>query len=542
MEQDKQDFLANAKPFLEYKRASSDTYAVILEEMSEAATYPYRVFTFDSVGPRGHSFAASFEDAASQIWEDLGPNIESVPGTLDKMALSDQWINILPRLLEVQKHNERRAKNGHKPLTKNAIIARARLLMKQKAWFDEPSSREPGGSPYPDDMSMAEAKEEKKKKDKNKHSEEPAVMEVVTVLEGIDILPFIEDMELFEELIEAFSLPVLEKAALAMEPAEGTGQFSAIIDTPDYEERPKKLRRNKNKDECPIGGPGKGKGDQRGGGKNRKAQLDFNPAEETSGEDDILDDVKILGEEIGIDWDSALFDVAQFAKGVEVEFEHGAQDPETDVTGDDLTETAKIAWAHLKELPDYYDKLEEMESSEGKEDPVSKIGAAYMTTCPNCGTIQRVDFYEPTKCPNCTFPIPPYSELHLDDEDAVPAELIEKTPVKHNVVMAARLDESLKSKINKDLINRGLDGNGRFEKPGQGLTDLAEVLDQYDLQLAGHPGGDYQLGTADTGQMHILLETKETETAAPEEIDNSSVSFSWHKLQDYVYECLAYVG
>jgi hypothetical protein len=37
-------------------------------------------------------------------------------------------------------------------------------------------------------------------------------------------------------------------------------------------------------------------------------------------------------------------------------------DPETNVTGDDELVTGKIAWAHLKELPDYYTRLAVMES------------------------------------------------------------------------------------------------------------------------------------------------------------------------------------
>jgi multisubunit Na+/H+ antiporter MnhG subunit len=34
----------------------------------------------------------------------------------------------------------------------------------------------------------------------------------------------------------------------------------------------------------------------------------------------------------------------------------------TNVTDDDLVMTAKIALAHLNELPDYYDRLAEMEN------------------------------------------------------------------------------------------------------------------------------------------------------------------------------------
>jgi len=47
--------------------------------------------------------------------------------------------------------------------------------------------------------------------------------------------------------------------------------------------------------------------------------------------------------------------------GLSVELEHGAHDPETDVTKDDLLVTGKIALAHLKEFPDYYTRLAKME-------------------------------------------------------------------------------------------------------------------------------------------------------------------------------------
>lgn len=41
--------------------------------------------------------------------------------------------------------------------------------------------------------------------------------------------------------------------------------------------------------------------------------------------------------------------------------EHGSRDPITAVTGGDPVMTGKIAWAHLREFPDYYDRLEVLE-------------------------------------------------------------------------------------------------------------------------------------------------------------------------------------
>jgi hypothetical protein len=47
---------------------------------------------------------------------------------------------------------------------------------------------------------------------------------------------------------------------------------------------------------------------------------------------------------------------------MEVELEHGLRSPDTNVTSDDLILTGKIALAHLRELPDYYDRLAAIES------------------------------------------------------------------------------------------------------------------------------------------------------------------------------------
>ncbi len=73
------------------------------------------------------------------------------------------------------------------------------------------------------------------------------------------------------------------------------------------------------------------------------------------------EEARSVGEQIGIDWEQAPFDVEQFRAGMDVELEHGAHDPTTNVTGDDSILTGKIALAHLNEFPDYYTRLEAME-------------------------------------------------------------------------------------------------------------------------------------------------------------------------------------
>ena len=70
-------------------------------------------------------------------------------------------------------------------------------------------------------------------------------------------------------------------------------------------------------------------------------------------------DAKKIGNALKIDWKEVSLD--QFTMGLNVELEHGSRDKETNVTGNDGKLTGEIAWAHLKEFPDYYTRLAKME-------------------------------------------------------------------------------------------------------------------------------------------------------------------------------------
>ena len=74
------------------------------------------------------------------------------------------------------------------------------------------------------------------------------------------------------------------------------------------------------------------------------------------------DEAAAIGGRLGIDWASSPFDVEQFRAGMDVELEHGSRDRATNVTDDDPITTGKIALAHLHEFPDYYTRLERMET------------------------------------------------------------------------------------------------------------------------------------------------------------------------------------
>jgi hypothetical protein len=66
-----------------------------------------------------------------------------------------------------------------------------------------------------------------------------------------------------------------------------------------------------------------------------------------------------IGRQLGVNFHR--IPLSEWHAGMNVELEHGAHDSETDVTHDDAMLTGKIAWAHLKELSDYYTRLKKME-------------------------------------------------------------------------------------------------------------------------------------------------------------------------------------
>ena len=68
----------------------------------------------------------------------------------------------------------------------------------------------------------------------------------------------------------------------------------------------------------------------------------------------------MLARVLGLDLD--VVTLRWWRQGIEVELEHGRVCSLTNVTGDTLLPTAKIALAHLIELPDYYQRLQRMEA------------------------------------------------------------------------------------------------------------------------------------------------------------------------------------
>ena len=67
-----------------------------------------------------------------------------------------------------------------------------------------------------------------------------------------------------------------------------------------------------------------------------------------------LEDAIYAGQVLGVKFDK--FSLDDFLEGMNIELEHGLVNQLTNVTNDNLILTAKIALAHLNELPNYYNK------------------------------------------------------------------------------------------------------------------------------------------------------------------------------------------
>lgn len=326
----------------EYKQKGIDFYAAILPEMSEPELkegYRFRVQWFSSKENLGHSSYSSIEEASADVIEELGFELERADGAMDKFALA--W------------KKESKMKN-------------------KKAWFDEPTNRDPGGSPYPPDQNLADASSEKE--GTFEKTDDDITMEVITILDGQDIAPFLEDDALLEDLLQMF--PMLGK------PNKKIDQFCFGCPL-DKEEK------------VAVGEPQDGKGQY-------------------------------------------------------------------------VAPTSN---------PDF----------EG----ISMTAGAYVGLCPNCKTLQIMEYDKPVRCTICTYPIPPYKDTHPDAE---PPPGYKTNPRKETLTCAksaSKIDLKLIRTINDALQVAGFDGNGRgFTESYKVINPIKATLESNGLKIGDEAESD----------------------------------------------------
>jgi hypothetical protein len=78
-----------------------------------------------------------------------------------------------------------------------------------------------------------------------------------------------------------------------------------------------------------------------------------------------LKKTKEVGDEIGLDW--SIIDLGEFRQGIKEEMEHGSEyGAASKVHDDDYVISGRIALAHIIEVPDYYQRLETLETEAGE--------------------------------------------------------------------------------------------------------------------------------------------------------------------------------
>lgn len=78
-----------------------------------------------------------------------------------------------------------------------------------------------------------------------------------------------------------------------------------------------------------------------------------------------LKKTKEIGDEIGLDW--SIIDLGEFRQGIKEEMEHGTEyGAASQVHDDDYVISGRIALAHIIEVPDYYQRLEDLETDAEK--------------------------------------------------------------------------------------------------------------------------------------------------------------------------------
>jgi hypothetical protein len=77
-----------------------------------------------------------------------------------------------------------------------------------------------------------------------------------------------------------------------------------------------------------------------------------------------LNEAKKVGDKLNIDFN--VIDITEWRDGMQIELEHGTHNKKTNVTGNDLMKTGKIALAHILEMKDYYIRLKKMEEQGNK--------------------------------------------------------------------------------------------------------------------------------------------------------------------------------
>ena len=104
-----------------------------------------------------------------------------------------------------------------------------------------------------------------------------------------------------------------------------------------------------------------------------------------------------------------------------------------------------------------------------------------------------------------------------------------------------RLDPKLKNAVNKAFVSKGLDGNGRFEKPERGYSKAIETLGDFGLEMDEVVNSFLFRQDANHFTIRIAL-SNNFDSFSPTSIINSKLVISYTKLAENKFEVLAYLS
>ena len=111
------------------------------------------------------------------------------------------------------------------------------------------------------------------------------------------------------------------------------------------------------------------------------------------------------------------------------------------------------------------------------------------------------------------------------------------------------IDDRTRSKITQAMMDHGLDGNGRFETVGKGISALAQALDLVGFSL--DMVSDHEISSAHHSQgskgsrmlSYRLKNVSDDPYHENPEVENSRISFNWEDLgRGTGFEIVAYAS
>lgn len=105
-----------------------------------------------------------------------------------------------------------------------------------------------------------------------------------------------------------------------------------------------------------------------------------------------------------------------------------------------------------------------------------------------------------------------------------------------------RLDQPLRSKVNRALLSRGLDGNGRWERPERAFSAAVETLQEHGIEM-DTVVSSHLFRARPSGHINVdLAFTNQTDPFSPLPIQNSVLVLQFTELRPDVFEAIAYLS